>query len=173
VKIYLCAIVLSLFIGSKIECREKILLESSKTVQSTKKSADLVEKKTNWKDFTYNSVEEKLFWQAIPEWPKVKTFELQRLGEKGVAIDEKSTDGYNGYAKCRHFIKNREVRTIYHFKNGWITRSKSWYHNGLQQSEINYFKGKRVSGEIWLENGKTITIDYDSISKPEKSEDAH
>jgi hypothetical protein len=62
VKIYLCAIVLSLFIGSKIECREKILLESSKTVQSTKKSADLVEKKTNWKDFTYNSVEEKLFW---------------------------------------------------------------------------------------------------------------
>ena len=116
----------------------------------------------DWSDFTYNSPEEKAFWDKLPDWSD-KTLvslvpALTRPGTSfkrnvlGEAIRGNSSEGYDGYVK-----KNRlgGYRTVYQFVNGYAIRSKTWSKDGQKESEINYEKGLQDGlSTSWYENGQ-------------------
>ena len=81
----------------------------------------------DWTDFTYNSPEEKMFWDELPDWSgKILwqdsnpfQFVLRpdefRRNAQGETIESNSLEGFNGYVKQK--ILGR--RTIYQFVDGY------------------------------------------------------
>ena len=123
-----------------------------------------------WSDFTYNSSEEKDYWDKLPEkkdklngWIFIFKIKLSRqdVSNQWVGIDHNFSEGFNGYIKSRTFFAcSFPFRTIYHFVDGYLVREKSWYING---QDFNDRKYKTVSSTTfrdglqttWYENGQT------------------
>lgn len=118
----------------------------------------------SWDDFTYNSPEEKAFWDELPDWSGkilVHSGNLNplillplpdgyRRNVQGEIIESNSSEGFNGYVKQHH-----GYRTIYQFVDGYAVRSKSWWKDGRKWKELDYKEGKPDGLETWwFDNGQ-------------------
>ena len=115
----------------KAEVR-KIPTRSGRTITIPGRKPKAQRKSLDWSDFTYNSPEEKAFWDKLPEG----SFSSKIL---------------NGYVKSKSYFG----RTIYQFVNGYAVRSKTWSKDGQKESERNYKKGLWDGlSTWWYENGQ-------------------
>ena len=107
---------------------------------------------TNWSSFIYNSPEEKVFWDKLPDWSqKDRPIKSKRRNQWGESINDDSTAGYTGFVK----IRQASVRVILELHNGFVKRWKSWRRNGTRLREANLKEGTQL--EIitgWYENGQ-------------------
>ena len=106
---------------------------------------------TEWNEFKYNSTSEKAFWNSIPEWKFDENLPLKKRNSSGIPITNNLDEGYSGFIKS----KNENLRNIYQFSDGWVTRHKSWNINGQAFSETPFQKGK-IHGKVrkWYPNGQ-------------------
>ena len=109
----------------------------------------------DWSDFTYNSPEEKAFWDKLPDWSNrrlsLTNFRFKR-NARGETIDSNSSEGFNGYVKQKG-IWNR--RTTYHFVDGYAVRGKTWFKSGQKERETNYKNGVLHGPSThWYANGQ-------------------
>lgn len=118
-----------------------------------------------WSKFKYNSPEEKEYWDKLPDWSSDKR-ELFRIlpftgkfNSLGELIDSNSSEGFNGYVKYR----SANNRTIQHYVDGRLVRSKSWYINGQKKADENYKPGITPPTQdglqiTWHKNGQKESI---------------
>ena len=118
-------------------------------------------KSLDWSDFTYNSPEEKVFWDDLLELKsdvQVENFNpfnptkfTYKINARGQAIGSNSSEGFNGYIKK----KGGNIRTVYKFVDGHAVRGKSWFQSGQKAKEVTY-KGEKANGlhAKWYENGQ-------------------
>jgi antitoxin component YwqK of YwqJK toxin-antitoxin module len=108
----------------------------------------------DWSDFTYNSPEEKAFWDKLPDWSDKRLyFPYSRFkrNARGETIDSNSSEGFNGYVRRKSYTQ----RTIYQFVDGYVVRSKTLNKGGKKRSALNYKNGERDGiGTWWYENGQ-------------------
>ena len=125
-----------------------------------------------WSDFTYNSPEEKEYWDKLPEWKSDQKEDLEdfwmmvsshgKLNSLGELIDSNSSEGYNGYVKN----STANNRTIEHYIDGYLVRRKSWYMNGREMADENYKGGSNIRP---TRDGIQITWDENGQKKVEKN----
>ena len=132
-----------------------------------------------WSDFIYDSPEEKAFWDKLPDWSSkglsFTNFRFKR-NARGETIESNSSEGYNGYVKCTHWLVPH--RTLYQFVDGYVVKEKlwnnkghkrwentykegkldglhtEWYLNGQKRYELNYKDDKLCTAKVWLPDGK-------------------
>ena len=135
----------------------------------------LLPKEIDWSDFTYNSPEEKAFWDELPDWsgkilvgewnsnPFIRGPDGFRRNAQGEIIKSNSSEGFNGYVKRG----NNGYRTIYQFVDGYAVRSKSWWKDGRKWKELDYKEGKQDGLEtVWGGNGQKIAKgNYKNVQK--------
>ena len=120
-------------------------------------------KDLDWPDFTYNSPEEKAFWDKLPDWSYNKLPDgiykalaaspsiypgkpiIYKRNAQGETIESNSSEGYDGYVKK----KVSGYRTVYQFVNGYAIRSKTWSKDGQKKEEKTYKDG--IWDGLWTE----------------------
>lgn len=112
---------------------------------------------SKWEEFKYNSQQEKLFWGNLKDWTFIESISLKRRDSEGHEIVPSSQNAYSGYAKKAH----KEKRTIYLLKDGWVSRSMSWFRNGYVAEEMQFLNGiLHGPQKIWYTNGKIKTEQF-------------
>lgn len=126
----------------------------------------------SWSDFTYNSPEEKAFWDKVPDWTDKYTqffFDDSWYDSNASEVDENSSDLYTGHSKwiehTEDFIPvtwayldtNIEgyLRIITYFKNGRVLKQLGWDMNGTKLFSESRDKGTDNIFVInkWYQNG--------------------
>jgi len=136
----------------------------------------------SWDDFTYNSPEEKAFWDKVPDWGAdfVDSFDddiqdpFWVFDSDGSIADENSTDLYTGYAKSmqrRSFycedrygssIYNQHERIIGYFKDGILSKISYFNESGKRLSQYILLGDGLMEEKEWYYNGQ---IAYKSTTK--------
>ena len=108
----------------------------------------------SWSVFTYNSPEEKAFWDKLPDWSskglRLITVRFKR-NARGEIIDSNSSEGFNGYVRGKSLFD----RTIYQFVDGYVVRSKTLNKGGKKKLEIKNKAGRYVE----VDSGKDAIIE--------------
>jgi antitoxin component YwqK of YwqJK toxin-antitoxin module len=128
----------------------------------------------SWDDFTYNSPEEKAFWDNVPVWSDVDVAlfidDIQDpfwvFDSDGSLADENSTDLYTGYAKSMQMggfleedrygnsIYNQRRRNIGYFKDGILSKIALFNENGKKIYEHSLLGDGLLEEKDWYYNGQ-------------------
>ena len=112
-----------------------------------------IAKETQWSDFKYNSLEEKVFWDSISDWSKIPFIPNERRDSNGIIIRGNSPYGFTGYIRS----KTGDSRIIFQISDGWVIRLKAYYSNG-QSLYVQHWKAGQLHGlhTWWYENGRKM-----------------
>ena len=128
----------------------------------------------SWDEFTYNSPEEKAFWDNVPVWSDVDVAfffnDIQDpfwvFDSDGSLADENSTDLYNGYAKSMQMgsfleedrygnsIYNQRRRNIGYFKEGMLSKIAYFNESGKKLYEYILLGDGLLEEKEWYYNGQ-------------------
>ena len=135
----------------------------------------------SWSDFTYNSPEEKAFWDNVPDWTTSDAIGLSVLdldddlqafwvfASDGSLADENFTDRYTGYAKSieqtytqtsesmdryGNYVGYQHVRIIRYLKDGMLSKEACFNESGQRLYQHILRDDGLCEEKEWYYNGQ-------------------